>query len=563
VSIFNKASLAPSIPVLVALLVLIPALVYMGSLQNGFIWDDDLVITHNDFVKSWKNFPMIFTKAYLSPFSPLEEGVYPGSGETTYRPVVTISYFLDYAIWKMNPFGYHLTNLAWHLLNVLLLFSFAGLLLKKRWGAFWVALLFAVHPVNSEAVSVISFREDLLVFFFYIGAWILFILKDRAPGKQQGVFSLASASCFFLALFSKEMAITLPITLIVYDYFFTFGQKWKELVSQARSRYGLYFLIAFFYLGVWFYFKQEGLTASYPYPGGSLYTNFLTMTKVFAVYLQWILFPFRVHPTLQSTFPPIMAHSILEPKVLFSIGVIFAYALTVLMLRKKKREISFALLWFCVALLPVSNLIPIASIIASRYLYLPLAGFSMVIVLFFLKIFELRVPLISDAFWKRLVLDFSIIVLALLSMITVLMHPIWKNNISLWTKISSAYPRDPDSHLNLAYFWGELGRLDQAIREYEMAIQLYPVYPVAYNKYGATLGSFGHYQEALKLFKEAIRLDPQSVCTYNNLGATYANLKNWGEAEKAWRQALVLNPNNGDVQRNLKKLEEFFPLSKK
>ncbi|MFH1800812.1 MAG: tetratricopeptide repeat protein [Candidatus Omnitrophota bacterium] len=562
-SIFKKASLGPNIPVLVALLVLVPALVYMGSLRNGFIWDDDLVIVHNDFVKSWENLPAVFTKAYLSPFNPTDGAAYPGSGETTYRPVVTLSYFLDYAIWKLNPLGYHLTNLAWHVLNVLLLFVFAGLLLKKRWSAFWIALLFAVHPVNSETVNVISFREDLLVFFFYVAALIFFILKDRAPDKRQRVFSLASAGCFFFALFSKEMAITLPVMLIAYDYFFTFGQKWKELVSQARSRYGIYFLTGLCCVGVWFYLRQGGLTGAYPYPGGSLYTNFLTMAKVFAVYLQWILFPFHVHPTLTSSFLPITAHSILEPKVLFSIGLICAYVLAVLMLRKKKKGISFSLLWFSVALLPVTNIIPIASIMASRYLYLPLAGLSMAIVLFFVEISELRVPSITDTFWKRLVLDFSIIVLAIFGTITALMNPLWKSNISLWTKISGEYPRDPDSHLNLAYFWGELGQLDQAIREYEMAIQLYPVYPVAYNKYGATLGGFGRYHEAIKLFKEAIRLDPQYACAYNNLGATYANLKNWNEAEKTWRRVLVMDPQNGDAQRNLKKLEELFALPRK
>jgi tetratricopeptide (TPR) repeat protein len=283
------------------------------------------------------------------------------------------------------------------------------------------------------------------------------------------------------------------------------------------------------------------------------------MTKVFAVYLQWIFFPFLVHPTLTSTYLPITAHSILEPKVLFSIGLICAYVLTVLWLRKKKKEISFSLLWFCVTLLPVTNLIPIASIMASRYLYLPLAGFSMAMVLFFRELSELHVPWISNAFWKRLMLDFSVVVLAFFCMITVLMNPIWRSNISLWTKMSAAYPRDPDSHLNLAYFWGERGKLDRAIREYEIAIQLYPGYPVAYNKFGATLGSFGHYRESMELLKEAIRLDPQYACAYNNLGTAYANLQHWDEAEKTWRQALVIAPNNRDARRNLKKLQELFP----
>jgi len=118
----------------IILIVLSVMLIYANSLKNSFVWDDAIVIAENSFVKSWKNFPAIFSKAYLTPFSQIEYlGINSaGSGETSYRPVVTLSYFIDYSIWKLNPFGYHLTNILLHIFNVILLFFLAGLITKNR-----------------------------------------------------------------------------------------------------------------------------------------------------------------------------------------------------------------------------------------------------------------------------------------------------------------------------------------------------------------------------------------------------------------------------------------------
>ena len=109
---------------IIALIIIITSLVYFKSLINPFVFDDALVIVKNDFVKSWKNFPLLFTRSYLTS---AEDVIYLGlhnigAGEISYRPLVTSSYFLDYAFWKLNPFGYHLTNLLLHIINVLLVY---------------------------------------------------------------------------------------------------------------------------------------------------------------------------------------------------------------------------------------------------------------------------------------------------------------------------------------------------------------------------------------------------------------------------------------------------------
>lgn len=160
----NKIFAKISSPKAIILIVILTSLVYANSLKNSFVRDDHIVIVNNDFVKSWKNFPLIFTGDYLTPISEIKHlGTRDiGSGETTYRPVVTISYFIDYSLWKLNPFGYHLTNLLLHIFNAILLYVFINLIAKNKKVALLTSLLFTLHPANSEAVNGIAFREDLL-----------------------------------------------------------------------------------------------------------------------------------------------------------------------------------------------------------------------------------------------------------------------------------------------------------------------------------------------------------------------------------------------------------------
>ena len=162
-------------------LIIITSFVYFSSLYNEFCWDDFFVVVSNDFVKSFKNLPELFSAKYLTP--PSEQTMVTtydvGSGEATYRPIVTATYFLDYFLWKLNAWGYHFTNLILHLLNVILVYFLVCALNLGRKTSFVTALLFALHPVNVEPVCNISFREDLLVFFFYMSSLLLLIKSNR------------------------------------------------------------------------------------------------------------------------------------------------------------------------------------------------------------------------------------------------------------------------------------------------------------------------------------------------------------------------------------------------
>ncbi len=185
-------------------LIILSFATYLNALPNTFVFDDVYIISGNYFIRDWKNFWGLFTSKYFA-----------ASGELSYRPVVTLSYFVDYSLWHLNPLGYHLTNIVLHTLNSTILFFLVQRMVRNTPVAFLASLFFACHPALSEVVNAISYREDLLAATFFITAFILYV-KLLALNKFY-LYPLSLLSYLF-ALFSKEMAITLPLLIFFFDY---------------------------------------------------------------------------------------------------------------------------------------------------------------------------------------------------------------------------------------------------------------------------------------------------------------------------------------------------------
>ena len=272
-------------------LIILSFAAYLNTLSNTFVFDDVYVISGNYFIRDWKNFWGLFTSKYFA-----------ASGELSYRPVVTLSYFVDYSLWHLNPLGYHLTNIVLHTLNSTILFFLVQRMVRNMPLAFLASLFFICHPVLSEAVNAISYREDLLAATFFITAFTLYVklpasnefmyrnLSPLGTGMHHGVYpeqkqdSSASPqndkrrrvqhdsvyhserseeSNFYLyplsllsylfALFSKEMAITLPLLIFFFDYLIA---SRHTLTYRILRFYPGYILVTIFYLLVrfrWFH----------------------------------------------------------------------------------------------------------------------------------------------------------------------------------------------------------------------------------------------------------------------------------------------------------------------
>jgi len=546
---------------IIALIVILTSLVYANSLSNSFVLDDFLVIVYNDFIKSPDNFLSVFSRDYLSSPSEIKYlGARDiGSGESTYRPMVTVTYFIDFFLWKLNPFGYHLTNLFLHIINAIWRYFLICLISKDKRIALVGALLFALHPVNAEAVNVISFREDLLVFLFFISSFILFI-------KQR--YYIASLGLFLLALLSKEVAVTLPILLIIYDH------------RRFRSRHlGYLAVLLFYFLAHFFILKDFGTVLKW-YPGGSFYTNILTMSKVFATYIKWLFFPVGIHATLPEN-NPLVSYSLMDPWVLPSIALLASCFFIAIIMRKRSKEISFGIFWFFITLLPVSNILPITNYIASRYLYIPIVGFCLLVPTILFRSNQLRHA-------RRVII---VTFLVFFPMFTLIRNIAWKNDTVLWLEMVENYPNNALAHSNLGLCYRRSGFIDKAIKEYRLALSLDPYFTSdyialgesyyvkgmldesivqfkkaakldptfldTYSYLGLALMRKGLYEEAEYYFKQAIELYPDSIETYNNLGVLYASMDRIEEAKRAWGMALEIDPRYKEARSNLEKIEHL------
>jgi len=579
----------------IILIILLTAAIYANSLNNSFIYDDLFVIVNNDFIKSWKNLALLFNKAYLTSEKDLDFlGIHDiGSGEFSYRPVVTLSYFIDYSIWKMKPFGYHLTNLLLHICNAIFLFLLATLIMNDSGLALLASLLFSLHPVNAEAVNCICFREDLLAFFFFTASLSFYIIiKQHYYSKRINILLyLGSLVSFLLALFSKEMAITLPIIIILYDYFFVFKNKLRDFFINLRSYYFGFFLAGISYLWVWKW-VMGGSHIIAKYPGGNFYNHIFKMITIIGTYIRWILLPRNIPVTAQyESF--IIFHKF-SAEILISVSVIVFSLICAIKSYKTARGISFAIFWFFITLLPVYNIFPISNIMANRYLYIPAAAGCFLIALLLFKLPQLDFFGILQINPKQYRIVLIIIILLSYSIFTIIRNPIWKNDITLGLELAKTYPNNAVSHRNLAYAFGVNGLLDRAIEENKIAISLTPRYldahidlgvsyfekglleeaiseykealrlnrdkmmlPIIYTNIGAVFTKKGLYEKAIDYFETAIKIDPRYMPAYDNIGIAYSLMKNFNEAKRIWEKGLEINPKYKSIKINLEKLKKI------
>ena len=585
---FNKQTILT-----IVLIAVVTSLVYANSLKNSFVWDDFMLIVNNNFIKSWRNFPYIFNKSYIAPRSDYLDfetlRTFDSSGEISYRPVCTLSFFIDYSLWKLSPFGYHLINLLLHICNAVLLYFFVGLLSKNSKLALLTSLLFALHPVNSEAVANIHFREELLAFLFFLSSFILFVTSSRYAARRRILQYSASLVLFLFSLFSKEMSVTLPLMLILYDYFFI-QKNLKNCLSQSLPRYTGYILILLFYLWVQFFVMVNigNITASYP--GGSFYTNTLTMCKVFATYIYWLVVPVNIYATLPNE-PNLIANSLFDSGVLLSVFLIIICLVIVVKTYKVSKRICFSMLWFLITLLPVSNIVPITNHIAARYLYIPSAGFCFLTAMLLVNLPGISTSFISKPFLGKLTRIAVVGILVSYGIFTIKRNYIWRDNSAIlremveyhpnsniphkylgkyflqtdnldkaaneFTQAITLAPHDASAHNDLGVCYYKQGKPGKAADEFRQAIKLNPNLANAYDNLGIVSAVKGAYAESIKYFEQSLRIEPRNLKIYYNLGRAYYKMGKLDKARKMWLKALEINPRYKNVQIQLERLQQL------
>ncbi|MBN2544169.1 MAG: tetratricopeptide repeat protein [Spirochaetes bacterium] len=541
----TKDKITKSIPVVI--LIILSFIIYSNTLQNGFVYDDSLPITDNNFIKIWtKDIFFFFDSSYFTR-----------SGEASYRPIATLTYFVNYLFWKFNPFGYHLTSVILHIINVLLVFFLIRLISKNGTTSFLTALFFASHPALSEAVNCITYSEDLLTTVFFLSSFIVYI-KYRYGKKINHLIFLLSVILFFIALLSKEMAVTLPLMIMLYDIIFAKKSENKisikstaDLIWKNKFIYSGYFLICIFYLFIRFYlmyYPMEITIVSY----GDLLTRLIYVPYNIFNFLKIAFFPFNLNADYVFSYPESFFSFI---NIISYITVILFIILSFFIYRFSK-EASFGIWWFFTALSPVLNIIQISNPIAERYLYLPLIGLCFSISVLIGKLFEkIRIKIKGrEKFNLNIILKYSIIliIVVIFSYSTFNRNKIWKDEYSLYKNMAKTSPNSSTARNNLGRIYRQRGDIMKAVNEYTKAIELEPENYDAYNNLGNIYNEIGMIEEAIMEYKKAIQLNPRFIKAYNNLGSVLFEKKNkLDEALIQFKKALEINPEYAEAYCNM------------
>lgn len=494
----------------VILLIVVTAVVYYCTVDFDFIlnWDDDKYILHNPMIQelSWANFRQMVGSFYFGNYAPLH----------------LFAYAVDYALWKNNPFGYHLANLIVHATCGVLWYVLLYRLYQRREIAFIAALLFLVHPVQVESVAWVSERKNLLSMSFFLLSWHCYL--DGEEHKSRYVMSLVFFAC---ALASKSIAVILPLVLLLADL--TLHGKRLSWRVVART---LPFVLLAFLLSVLTVRAQAGSNA--PYHGGSPYVTLLTMLTVLVDYLRMVVWPFG----LSVVYAPPLMYSFFSFPVLAATALLAAlFVATAWLWSKGKRDLAFWILLSAVAILPVSQIVPLLTMMNDRYLYFPMLGFSALAALAISKGLNCRERWIRHSSALA-----ALLVVSALAWGAHERSRVWQDAAHLWRDAVLKQPNSRSSHQGMAWVYKGQGNYQAAAREYELAVQLAPESDYLRNELGKVYAEMGEYEKARDSFRHAVRLNSGDSAYLSNLGIASMQAGDYRDAIAIFQQGWNILP---------------------
>mgnify|MGYP000333167199 CR=1 FL=1 len=523
---------------------------FAPSLLNGFTFDDAFVVSANPGLERLR-----------SPAAYVSRDYFDLSGEATWRPVVTASYALDFALWGQSPRGYHLTNLLWHAAAVVAwLFAFRSLGASARVSAL-AAVIYATHPVQSEAVCGVGFREDLQCAAFYGMALALWpaggAIRREAPARRHGRY-VAALLCFVLAALAKEMALSFPLLALAK----VAGRGPQgDAKSRGNGRTGRWsgeeagWLCAAGIVAAGLAALSVGWTPAIrpenPYAEAPPGVRLAAFPWIVAQYLRLLAFPW---PLSVEHVVPMEGHAFWIASGCALAGLLALGSVSVLARRRFPAGLE-AFVAFFVLLAPVSNLVPIYNPMAERYLTLPLAAFAWTMAHALdagIRGLERRRGRQAGR-WAAIGLCAGMV--ALYGALDWRRAADWRSSESLWGAEVARNSPSPRAWLNYAVALAESGKFRQALPPIERAQTMASDHPRILNTLGWICNEFGRFAQARAALEKAIALQPDLGEAHLNLAVSLAGLNNRPAALRHARRAVELLPHSEAARRNLDRLQ--------
>jgi protein O-mannosyl-transferase len=568
-----------------ALLPLVVVAVFPLAVLGKFQWDDYPLLVDNSAYRglAWSNLRWMFSTNLMGH----------------YMPMTWITYGLDYILWGLDPFGYHLTNLALHAANTTLVYAVALRLFRAVWvrargdgadslriGAALTALFFGVHPLRVESVVWITERLDLLCGLFYLLAILMYLRAVEAESTDAGKsrrYYWAAVGMFVLALLSKSMAVTLPAVLLVLDAYPLRRLRpgvhgWATPGPWRIWQEKLPFLLAGALVGMVAFRALLSFAPATSWDRLGLLERVAVSAYSVAFYLWKALLPLGLSP-LYELHLPVRAFDwrflLSGVVVLLITGVAFA-------LRHRWPGLLAVWISYGVMLFPVVGIFHKGhQIAADRYSYLP--GIAWALLAGGAVVLALRTYRSAGHRALAVILVFSTI--PLLAFATWRQVNIWQDGVTLWRHAVGLDPASPiavsnlgwelrargelaeaveqsqralllrpdyaEAHLNLGLARAAQGRAAEAERHLRRALEITPRSTPAQSGLGSLLEAEGRVDEAIGHFRQALQINPRSAGAHNNLGVALTRSGRVGEALAEFSEAVRLDPSLGQAQNNL------------
>jgi Tfp pilus assembly protein PilF len=574
----NKINISPDKQKLIVYLILtaVTLAVFWQVNQYDFInFDDNMYVTKNSHIQSG-----ITLDGFRWAFSTKDTGLW--------NPLVCLSFLFDYQLHGLNAGGYHLTNLILHVMSALLLFWLFNRMTGAIWKSAFVAALFALHPLHVESVAWIAERKDVLSAFFWMLTLCLYVYYTEKPVIRR---YLPVLLCFACALMSKPMVVTLPIVMILLDYWpldrlhsrkivtnmpevmsvsTNKGKKknklkketLKENISPPRVQklsepriagiiplWQLWEKIPFFILSVvlviitLFYTPDvPDMLASPDLKQVPFISRLANAPVAFITYLEKTFWPHDM-----AFFYPFPDQISLWHVLGASLLILIISAAVIVMI-KRLPYLFTGWMWFAITIAPVIGIIQISIsapyAMADRYHYLPSIGLAVMMA------WGIPALIRSEEIRKKVLFPAGIIFLSSMSLLSWNQCGYWKNSITLYSHALEATKNNYLAHGNFGSELTKEGRDNEALYHYNKAISFYPYRSAPYYDRGTLYAKHGQNQLAIEDLNQALRLNPNYIKAYNNRGIVYKQMAIYQKALEDFNVAIRLKSDYADAYNN-------------
>lgn len=491
------------------MLVVVALAIYANALAAPFVFDDDHAIVVNEQIRH-----------ISTSLSPTEQGS-PLAG----RPLVSLTFAIDYALGGLNPRGYRLVNVAIHVICAFLLFAIARRHVDDS-TAFAIALVWMVHPLVSEPIDYVSQRTELMM-----AAFLLATLYFRG---------WASVICCALGMACKETMAVAPILVILYDRTFTFG-SFRE---SFRERGGFYAALCatWVILLALLWSAPRGDSAGFAGASVSPWEYLLNQSVMIVRYLRLSFWPRDL--VIDYGEPAHLAFAQVTPYF----AAVAALLMATIIALVRAPAIGFLGAWFFLTLAPTSSILPISTEVgAERRMYLPLIAVVALVVVVVRRFVGAKVRGVAGSGVRRFALAMAIVAL-LLSIATYQRNAEYQSGLTLWQTVLDRWPPHARAHRNLAAELKLANRPDEEIQQLRAAVN---DLPEIRNVLGIELLALGRNAEAADQLRIYVRDNPRDADAWANLGNALSALDRHDEALQAYERAVAVDPKNGLAQRNL------------